>query len=116
MANKPVKRIKLDKKGKRTSEKVASTANKAEEKISNDKKSSTKKKVPNIAKAAVKPATGLFGYVKGSWQELKQVRWPNRRATWSFTFAVIVYTLFFLIIILIFDAAFQQLFKEVILK
>ena len=115
MANKPVKRIKFDKKGKRTSEKVAGTA-KAEGKISNDKKSSTKKKAPKIAKAAVKPATGLFGYVKGSWQELKQVRWPNRRATWSLTFAVIVYTLFFLIIILIFDAAFQQLFKEVILK
>lgn len=115
MANKPVKRIKLDKKGKKTSEKVVSTA-KTEGGNSSDKKSSTKKKGPNIAKVAIKPATGLFGYVKGSWQELKQVRWPNRRATWSFTFAVIVYTLFFLIIILIFDAAFQQLFKEVILK
>lgn len=115
MANKPVKRIKLDKKGKRTSEKVASTT-KAGGKIPSDKKNSAKKKAPKIAKTAIKPATGLFGYVKGSWQELKQVRWPNRRATWSFTFAVIIYTLFFLIIILIFDAAFQQLFKEVILK
>jgi preprotein translocase SecE subunit len=115
MANKPVKRIKLDKKGKKTSEKVVS-ATKAEGKVSNDKKNSTKKKTPKIAKTAIKPATGLFGYIKGSWQELKQVRWPNRRATWGLTIAVILYTIFFLIIILLFDAAFQQLFKEVILK
>lgn len=115
MANKPVKRIKLDKKGKRTSEK-SSSAIKVAKNTTSDKSDSTKKKAPKIAKAAVKPAAGFFGYVKGSWQELKQVRWPNRRATWSLTFAVIVYTIFFLVIILLFDAVFQQLFKEVILK
>lgn len=55
------------------------------------------------------------GYFKGSWQELKQVRWPNRRATWSLTLAVILFTTFFIALILALDYGFEQLFKQVIL-
>lgn len=55
------------------------------------------------------------GYFKGSYQELRQVKWPNRRATWSLTFAVIIFTLVFVAMILSLDYAFDQLFKQVIL-
>lgn len=57
-----------------------------------------------------------FRYVANSWKELKQVRWPNRRASWVLTLAVILFTAFFSIVILILDALFQILFKEVLLK
>lgn len=57
----------------------------------------------------------IGGYFKGSYQELRQVKWPNRRATWSLTFAVIVFTAVFVALILGLDYAFDQLFKKVIL-
>lgn len=57
-----------------------------------------------------------FGaYFKGAWFELNQVRWPDRKATWSLTLAVILFSLFFAVIILGLDYVFQYLFKEVIL-
>lgn len=53
-------------------------------------------------------------YFKGSWVELKQVRWPNRRATWSLTGAVILFTGMFLGLIILLDAGFDLLFKLII--
>ena len=55
-------------------------------------------------------------YFKNSWQELREVRWPNRSATWGLTVAVILFTVFFAVIILLLDAGFQFLFKQVLLK
>ncbi len=57
----------------------------------------------------------IGGYFKGSYDELRQVKWPNRRATWSLTFAVIIFTVVFVALILGLDYAFDQLFKKVIL-
>lgn len=57
-------------------------------------------------------ATG--GYFKGAWVELRQVRWPNRRATWSLTAAVLIYTAFFVALILLLDAGFQYLFDLIL--
>jgi preprotein translocase SecE subunit len=54
-------------------------------------------------------------YFKGAWSELRQVRWPNRRATWALTLAVIVFTLFWVGIILGLDTIYQFLFNELIL-
>lgn len=90
-------------------------------KASNPKQTATSKPAKKIAKrpsskSLLLPITGSAGYFKGSWQELKQVRWPDRKATWGLTLAVILFTLFFVAVILIFDAAFQYLFKEVLLK
>lgn len=63
--------------------------------------------------------TGIFraigGYFKGAWVELRQVRWPNRRATWGLTGAVILYSAFFVVFVLLLDAGFKYLF-ELILK
>ena len=57
------------------------------------------------------PLAPLLRYLKGSWYELRQVRWPDRRATWGMTGALIVFTLFFVLVILLLDAGFNYLLK-----
>lgn len=57
-----------------------------------------------------------FGrYFKGSWHELRQVRWPNRKQTWVLTLAVIVFSLLLGGLIFVLDLGFTFLFKEVLL-
>lgn len=53
-------------------------------------------------------------YFKGAWVELKQVRWPNRKATWKLTLAVILFTVFFIILIILLDVGFKELFKLIL--
>lgn len=84
-------------------------------------KASPVKKAPAAPKAVRKPSKwskpfrAIGGYFKGAWVELRQVRWPDRRATWSLTLAVILFSLFFALVIVGLDAAFSYLFKEVLL-
>ena len=56
----------------------------------------------------------IGGYFKGAWQELRQVRWPNRKATWELTAAVIVFSVFFLVLIMLLDALFKYLFELIL--
>lgn len=60
------------------------------------------------------PLTAIGGYFAGAWYELKQVRWPNRRATWSMTMAVLAFTAFFVVLILLLDALFKYLFQLIL--
>jgi preprotein translocase SecE subunit len=60
------------------------------------------------------PFVALGRYFKGAWYELKQVRWPNRRATWSLTAAVIAFTAAFTILILLLDALFKYVFQLIL--
>ena len=53
-------------------------------------------------------------YFKGSWTELKQVRWPDRKSTWGLTGAVILFSGVFAALIILLDAGFSQLFKLII--
>lgn len=57
----------------------------------------------------------IGAYFKGSWHELRQVKWPTRRATWGFTIAVILFTVALSGFILGLDYGFEQLFKKVFL-
>jgi preprotein translocase SecE subunit len=57
----------------------------------------------------------IGGYFKGAWFELRQVRWPNRKATWSLTAAVLIFTAFFVVLVVLLDVLFKYLF-ELILK
>jgi len=80
-------------------------------------KSSTKTP-SNVGRILKKPLGVLVvigGYFKGSWQELRQVRWPDRKATWGLTVAVLLFTLFFVVLIVLLDAGFTLLF-DLILK
>lgn len=72
-------------------------------------KTSSKKDL--VEKRTKNPFKAVGGYFKGAWQEVKQVRWPTRRATWSMTFAMLGYTAFFVIVILLLDALFKYLFE-----
>lgn len=61
------------------------------------------------------PLASLWRYFKGAWYELRQVHWPNRQATWGLTGAVLIFTAFFIVMILLLDILFKYLF-ELILK
>lgn len=56
----------------------------------------------------------FFGYFAGAWYELKQVRWPTRKATWSLTAAVLGFSAFFVLFILLLDAGFKYLFEQLL--
>lgn len=59
----------------------------------------------------------FFGrYLKESWHELRQVRWPNRKTTWKMVLAVLVYTALFMVIITLLDLFFSWLFNLILNK
>ena len=77
-------------------------------------KKQTAKPEKAIAKnaPAKKPKTKKTrdNYFIGAWRELRQVRWPDRKATWSLTFAVVVYSIFFFVLVIVLDAIFKYFF------
>lgn len=56
----------------------------------------------------------IGGYFAGSWHELRQVRWPSRRATWKSTLAVLLFTAFWTIVVLSVDLLFQTLLNTIL--
>lgn len=76
------------------------------------------KKAPKVRKEPknpfVKALYGIGGYFKGAWFELRQVRWPSRKSTWGLTLAVILFSLFFVVIIVLLDLLFKSLFELII--
>lgn len=93
-------------------------------KTTTKKANTTKPAVASTARATTpkaktkraNPLAALLGYFKGSWAELKLVRWPTRANTWIMTGAVIAFTLLLTTLILLLDAgfnwAFEQLFRS----
>lgn len=84
------------------------------------KKTAKAKKVrkinaPTWLKVIGKPFFAIGRYIRSSWQELRITKWPNRRATWSLTVAVLVFALVFAALILLVDFGFEWLMKEIIL-
>lgn len=73
-------------------------------------------KKPKGLRVLLVPFIALGGYFKGAWRELKQVRWPTRKATWSMTAAVLVYSAFFTVLVLLLDAGFKYVFELMIVK
>ena len=61
-----------------------------------------------------RPFKALFGYIRDSWREIRQVRWPNRKATWKMVLAVFVYTALFVALITLLDVFFSWLFGNII--
>ena len=93
-------------KKKKTTPAPVSTKKVVEKKTVSTPKKTTRKK-RNVF-------TAFGDYVKGSWDELRQVRWPNRRTTWGLTLAVILFTVFFVVLIMLLDYAFQMLFERIL--
>lgn len=63
-----------------------------------------------------RPFVALGRYLRDSWRELRQVRWPNRKTTWKMVLAVIVYTAIFMIFISLLDLFFSWLFGIILSK
>lgn len=89
--------------------------------MSQDTQNAKISKANKIATDDAAKKSGLIGalyaigrYFKGSWQELKQVRWPNRKSTWSMTAAVLIFSGFFVGLIVLLDMGFEELFKLII--
>lgn len=61
-----------------------------------------------------RPFVALGRYLRDSWREIRQVRWPNRKATWKMTLAVLVYCAIFMAFILILDALFTFVFEKLL--
>lgn len=75
-----------------------------------------KTKVKKSGKKRLGFLGSIGGYFKGAWVELRQVRWPTRRATWGLTGAVLLYSAFFVVIVLLLDAGFKYLFELILGK
>ncbi len=63
-----------------------------------------------------RPFVYLGRYIRDSWLELRQVRWPNRKTTWKMVLAVIVYAALFMVIISLLDLFFSWLFELILSK
>lgn len=61
-----------------------------------------------------RPFVALGRYLRDSWREIRQVRWPNRKATWKMVLAVLVYTALFIILISLLDLFFTWLFSLIL--
>jgi preprotein translocase SecE subunit len=116
----------LASKDKKSATKKDATTTKVTRIVASDPAVPTKK----VAKASAKKATpdqsteqkaerrnplkAISDYFRGAWYELRQVRWPNRRATWGLTVAVLTFTVFFVVLILLLDALFKYLFQIIL--
>ena len=84
---------------------------KAEKAIDGRSKSNEKK--PFIL---FRPFVYLWRYLRDSWRELRQVRWPNAKATWKMVLAVFIYTAIFMVAIFLLDLFFTWLFNIILGK
>ena len=108
-SNEPtITRKKVVVKDKKSEKTKRNKLKKAEKEIG---KSKSNKKKPFIL---FRPFVALFNYLHNSWLELRQVRWPNRKATWKMVLAVMVYCLIFVVIISLLDLFFGWLFKLIL--
>lgn len=82
------------------SEKAKSVEPKSEKPKSVEPKSDKALKKPFIL---FRPFLALGRYLRDSWREICQVRWPSRAATWKMVLAVFVYAAIFMIFILLLD-------------
>ena len=79
-----------------------------------EKKVAVKNTVEKKPFILVRPFVYLWRYIRDSWRELRQVRWPNRKATWKMVLAVLVYTAIFIVIISLLDLFFTWLSSLII--
>ena len=104
---KPEKRAKTSGTGEPPKAKEA--AKKAAKATEVAKKKSTKRSAEKKPFILWRPLVYLGRYLRDSWREIRQVRWPNRKTTWQMVLAVVVYTVIFMIFISLLDLLFSWL-------
>lgn len=91
------------------SQKSSAAKNNGKKAVDNEK-TAKKHKNPKFIRGITKPFRAFGRYLRDSWGELRQVRWPSRKATWKLTLAVIVYCGILIAIIMGLDLLFTELF------
>ena len=86
-----------NKKTKKADREAAKKRNKAEKKAANKDE---------------KPLKECF-YIRDSFRELRQVRWPNRKETWKLVLSVIVYVVLIAGFIMLLDMLFNFIFSQI---
>lgn len=61
-----------------------------------------------------RPFIAFGRYLHDAWKEIRQVRWPSRKATWKMVLAVLVYTALFVILISLLDLLFTWIFNLIL--
>ena len=112
-AESPILRKKVVVKDKKTDKNKVKEDRKAKKAA---KKAEKKAKKNNGKKVFIlfRPFVAFGRYLRDSWREIRQVRWPNRKATWKMLFAVIIYTALFVVIISLLDLLFGLIFKLIL--
>jgi preprotein translocase SecE subunit len=106
----PITRKKVVIKDKKQDKIAAKAARKAAKDSKKAEREASSKKVFIL----FRPFVAFFRYLRDSWREIRQVRWPNRKATWKMVVAVLVYTALFVILISLLDMFFTWLFSLII--
>lgn len=101
IAKKIVKEDKESKKAVKSDKKDQKRAKKAE-------------KDPKEMNLFARIITAPFRYIRDSWREIRQVSWPNRKATWKLVGAIFIYTAFFIALTMLLDALFNFIFSKII--
>lgn len=76
-------------------------------------KVSTEKPLKSVFILA-RPFVALGRYLRDSWREIRQVRWPGRKLTWKMTLAVLIYCAIFIVFIVLVDTFFTFIFNLLI--
>ena len=95
-------------------DKKTEKSEKAAKKLARQKEKQAKKAEGKKVFILFRPFVALGRYLRDSWREIRQVRWPNRKATWKMVLAVLVYTALFVLIITLLDMFFTWLFSLII--
>jgi preprotein translocase SecE subunit len=93
------------------SEKTAKSIKPKKEKKIKEKKVKDGNKKPFIL---FRPFVAFGRYLRNSWRELRQVRWPNRKVTWKMVLAVFVYTALFVSFLVVVDLLFDWIFNLIL--
>ena len=93
--------------------KVSVKAKNGESKKAVAEKKAKAKEVEKAEKKAAKKEKKV-GYFRGAFQEIRQVRWPNRKETWKMTLSVIIYVVILAAAIMLLDALLQFIFNQLL--
>ena len=100
-----------NKKSKKASREAEKKLNKAEKKAA-AKKNKDEKPLKECFFLFI-PFIALVRYIRDSFRELRQVRWPNRKETWKLVLSVIVYVIIIAGFIMLLDMLFNYIFSQI---
>ena len=84
---------------------------KAKVKKAKSKKNITNPEEQNFKGNVYQKEIKKVGYFRGALNELSQVHWPTRKETWALTLAVILFSVGFMILMILVDIGFKELFN-----